>query len=61
MTVGEALIQKSKRHLLEESWPRIEQCVAALNETELWHRDNANTNSVGNLLPPITSARSRTS
>ncbi len=50
MTVGEALIQESKRHLLEESWPRIEKCVAALSETELWHRDNANTNSVGNLL-----------
>ena len=50
MMVGEALIQESKRHLLEESWPRIEKCVAALNENELWHRENANTNSVGNLL-----------
>ena len=50
MTVGEALIQESKRHLLEESWPRIDKCVAALSETELWQRDNAHTNSVGNLL-----------
>lgn len=48
--LGEALIRESKRHLMEESRPRIQKAVAALGEEGLWHRENANTNSVGNLI-----------
>jgi uncharacterized damage-inducible protein DinB len=37
------------RHM-EMNTPRIEKCVAALSETELWQRPNSGSNSVGNLL-----------
>ena len=50
MNVGEALVREVKRHLLEESWPKIVVAVRHLSEEELWHRVNSNTNSVGNLL-----------
>lgn len=50
MDVGEALIREAKRHLLEESWPRLVQAVQQLSVDELWQRANPQTNSVGNLL-----------
>jgi uncharacterized damage-inducible protein DinB len=48
--IGSALIGEVRRHLLEESWPRLQKAVAMLDEEELWHRVNEQTNSVGNLL-----------
>jgi uncharacterized damage-inducible protein DinB len=48
--LGSALIAEVKRHLLEESWPRIRKAVSMLDEERLWHRANEQTNSVGNLL-----------
>ncbi len=50
MTVGKALLDESRRHLLEEFWPRLHKAVPELSEAELWHRVNPQTNSVGNLL-----------
>lgn len=48
--VGEALLSACRRHLFEESWPRIVKAVAQLGPDELWYRPNDRTNSVGNLL-----------
>jgi len=36
--------------LLEESWPRLEQCLRESDEKMLWFRPNSNTNSIGNLV-----------
>lgn len=49
-TVGEALIRECRKHLIENSWPRIRTAVEALGDDDLWRRENASTNSVGNLL-----------
>lgn len=48
--VASALIAEVKRHLLEESWPRLQKSVSTLDEETLWHRVNERTNSVGNLV-----------
>jgi len=40
----------SRKKLLEESWPRLKNCVAALSEAQLWWRPNDASNSIGNLL-----------
>jgi len=47
---GIALIEESKRRLLDESVPRIKKCLANLTEEEVWRRPNAETVSVGNLV-----------
>ncbi len=45
-------IIKSEYNLrvIEESLSRINQCLNALTEDEIWHRENQNTNSAGNLV-----------
>jgi uncharacterized damage-inducible protein DinB len=48
--VALALLREAKRHLSEESLPRLRKAVSMLDEEQLWHRVNAQTNSVGNLL-----------
>jgi uncharacterized damage-inducible protein DinB len=35
---------------MDENIPRIEKCLNLLSEDEVWHKPNANLNSVGNLL-----------
>ena len=35
---------------MEENTPRIERCLAELNDIEIWQRPNASSNSVGNLI-----------
>ena len=42
-------IEQSVSHL-NQNTPRIEKCLAALSEGELWHRPNENSNSIGNLI-----------
>ena len=37
-------------HHMELNTPRIEKALAELTEAELWHKPNAQSNSVGNLL-----------
>lgn len=44
------LIADVKRRLIEESLPRIEKCLDELSLEQLWHKQNENTNSVGNLI-----------
>lgn len=34
----------------EENTPKIERCLNELTENEVWHRPNASSNSIGNLL-----------
>ena len=44
------LIQETRRRLFEESYPRIEKCLSLLAPSAVWHRPNANSNTVGNLI-----------
>jgi uncharacterized damage-inducible protein DinB len=46
-------IQELKAQIIlrmEENTPRIEQCLAELDESEIWQRPNSASNSMGNLL-----------
>lgn len=47
---GKALIAECNRRLFDESVPRIHKCLGLLTEEEIWHRPNAETVSVGNLV-----------
>lgn len=47
---AQAFLDQSRRFLLAEYLPKIERCLDALPEGELWWRPNAVSNSVGNLL-----------
>lgn len=44
------LIAETRRRLIGEGVPRIKKCLAELSETEIWHRPNEQSNSVGNLV-----------
>ncbi len=50
ISFGEALIAETKRRLFRDSVPRIHRCLAILSEEEIWHRPNAETVSIGNLV-----------
>ncbi|MBT8232762.1 MAG: DUF1572 family protein [Saprospiraceae bacterium] len=39
-----------ERRLIEEGLTRIKKCLSMLSEKEVWHNQNKNTNSVGNLI-----------
>ena len=43
-------ITEVKRRLIEEGKARLVTCLGMLNQEEIWHRPNANSNSVGNLV-----------
>ena len=48
--VGHAFISEARSLLLTDYLPKIEQCVALLNDQQIWWRANPESNSVGNLL-----------
>jgi uncharacterized damage-inducible protein DinB len=48
--VTQAFITKARSLLSGEYLPKIEHCLAALSEEEVWWRANPESNSVGNLL-----------
>lgn len=52
--MADAVIEiiKNEFHLrvIEESLLRIKQCVGRLTLKEIWHKENDNTNSIGNLI-----------
>jgi len=48
--LGIALIAESRQRIIGESLPRIRKCIGLLTEDEIWHRPNAETVSVGNLV-----------
>jgi Protein of unknown function (DUF1572) len=40
----------SRKKLLGQYWPRLQQCVAPLTTDQIWWRPNDASNSIGNLL-----------
>ncbi len=44
------VVREFRRRLLKESVPRLKKCLNVLTEKEIWHRPNAETVSVGNLV-----------
>ena len=48
--LAKALLDEARRRLLIDSQPRIHKCLSLLSEEEIWHRPNAETVSVGNLV-----------
>lgn len=50
---ADSIFNEFKHHAtlrMDENIPRIEKCLALLSEDEVWHKPNANLNSVGNLI-----------
>ena len=43
-------LESARTKLLEESWPRMRECVESLTEEQVWWRPNEASNSIGNLL-----------
>lgn len=50
LAIQEAFICEVRRRMIEESVPRIKKCLHQLNESQVWHRPNKETVSVGNLV-----------
>lgn len=48
--IGSAFIKQSRYHLNEDFLPKIERCVALLDDQQIWWRANLESNSIGNLL-----------
>ena len=48
--IGRAFIEQSQYHLAEDFLPKIERCLALLNDDQVWWRANEESNSIGNLL-----------
>jgi uncharacterized damage-inducible protein DinB len=48
--VGQAFISEARSLLLTDYLPKVEQCVARLNDEQIWWRANPESNSIGNLL-----------
>ena len=46
----DALVAEARRRLFDESFPRLKKCLAQLSEPDIWHKPNAHSNSVGNLV-----------
>lgn len=45
-----AIVEQTRKRIIEESIPRIKQCLGELSDDQIWHKANANTNAVGNLV-----------
>jgi uncharacterized damage-inducible protein DinB len=43
-------LQFSRSKLLEEYWPRLQQCLESLTDEQVWWRPNDSSNSIGNLI-----------
>ena len=48
--VGAEYIAYSRRLLMKEYLPRVEQCLDKLSDDEIWWRSHESDNSIGNLL-----------
>jgi uncharacterized damage-inducible protein DinB len=48
--VSEAFVSQARSLLVTEYLPKIERCLEALTEEDLWWRANESSNSIGNLL-----------
>ena len=49
-TVGRTFLDDSRAFLARDYLPKIETCMAALTEDQVWSRANDASNSVGNLI-----------
>jgi len=49
-TLKSQIIGDIQIRIFEESFPRIRQCLSALELNEIWKRPNENSNSIGNLV-----------
>jgi hypothetical protein len=43
-------LQATREMLLEQSWPRLRNCVESLTDEQIWWRPNPSSNSIGNLV-----------
>lgn len=43
-------LECSRKELLEQSWPRLRECVESLTDSQVWWRPNPASNSIGNLI-----------
>ncbi len=50
MDTGQFFIDHARYKLMQDYWPKVQQCVELLSDDHLWWRPNANSNSVGNIL-----------
>ena len=48
--VGQAFVSEARSLLRTDYLPKIEQCVARLNDEQIWWRANPESNSIGNLM-----------
>ena len=47
---GQEFIARARYHLSEDFLPKIERCLALLNDEQIWWRSNTESNSIGNLI-----------
>ena len=48
--LGQAFIARSQFHLAEDFLPKIQRCLDAVSDEQVWWRTNEQSNSIGNLL-----------
>jgi uncharacterized damage-inducible protein DinB len=48
--IADLFLNESRRLLVDDYLPKIEQCVERLAEADIWDRPNEASNSIGNLL-----------
>ena len=48
--LGQAFLDHSRALLLEDYLPKVEHCVASMDEAQLWWRPGGQSNAAGNLL-----------
>jgi Protein of unknown function (DUF1572) len=48
--VHTAFIEFSYKKLIEQYWPRLNECVKSLTDEQVWWRPNLASNSIGNLI-----------
>ena len=48
--VSRQFVSDSRAFLTEDYMPKIERCIAQLNQTQIWSRANEASNSIGNLM-----------
>lgn len=48
--LAELFLERSRKRLLEEHWPRLKACVEPMTLEQTWWKPNEASNSVGNLI-----------
>ncbi len=48
--LAQTFLETARKSLIEQHWPRLQECVCSLTEEQLWWRPNEASNSVGNVL-----------